>query len=62
MTTCEVKNRIILSHNDLAGLQLGKYISKTGFDINDIDKNCALFINGHLHNQESRTGGMGLFA
>lgn len=51
MTTCEVKNRIILSHNDLAGLQLGKYISKTGFDINDIDKNCALFINGHLHNQ-----------
>ena len=51
MTTCEVKNRIILSHNDLAGLELGKYISKTGFDINDIDKNCDLFINGHLHNQ-----------
>lgn len=42
--------RIIFSHNDIAGIQLGKFISKTGFDINDIECNCDLFINGHLHN------------
>ena len=42
--------RIIFSHNDILGIQLGKFISKAGFSIDDIENNCDLFINGHLHN------------
>lgn len=42
--------RIIFSHNDIAGIQLGKIVSKSGFSIEDIENNCDLFINGHLHN------------
>lgn len=42
--------RIIFSHNDIAGIQLGKYVSQSGFSIEDIEANCDLFINGHLHN------------
>lgn len=49
--TQEYKYTIILSHNDLAGLQLGKYVSKAGFNIEEIEECCDLFINGHLHNQ-----------
>lgn len=41
---------IILSHNDIKGIQMGPFISKTGFTIEDIENNCDLFINGHLHN------------
>lgn len=44
------KHKIILSHNDLKGLQLGLVETKTGFEIPDIEANCDLFINGHLHN------------
>lgn len=44
------KNIVILSHNDIKGIQLGKYISQEGFDIKDIESNCDLFLNGHLHN------------
>ena len=46
---------IIFSHNDIAGIQLGKYVSKSGFEIKDIEDNCSLFINGHLHNGEKIT-------
>ncbi len=42
--------RIIFSHNDIAGIQMGKYISKSGFSIENIENNCDLFINGHIHN------------
>ena len=42
--------RIIFSHNDIKGLQMGEFLSRDGFDINDIQQNCDLFINGHLHN------------
>lgn len=44
--------KIIFSHNDLAGVQQGKFITTTGIDINSInnDNTCLLFINGHLHN------------
>lgn len=42
---------IVLSHNDISGIRYGQYVSKDGFDINDIYDNCDLFINGHLHNQ-----------
>ena len=44
------KNTVILSHNDIRGIQLGKFISQEGFDIKDIESNCDLFLNGHLHN------------
>lgn len=44
------KNTVILSHNDIKGIQLGKYVSPEGFDIEDINNNCDLFLNGHLHN------------
>lgn len=49
------KKRIIFSHNDIAGIQLGQFISKAGFKINDIEANCDLFINGHLHNGSKLT-------
>ena len=44
--------KIVFSHNDLKGVQMGKFVSKEGFEINDIANNCSLFINGHLHNGE----------
>lgn len=50
-STQEVKNQIILSHNDIAGINYGGYTSKHGFKIDDIENNCNLYINGHLHNQ-----------
>lgn len=46
------QKRIILSHNDIAGIQMGKFVSDTGFSIDEIEANCNLFINGHLHNGE----------
>lgn len=42
--------RIVFSHNDLKGIQMGKFISKEGFSIEEIQDNCDLFLNGHLHN------------
>lgn len=44
------KKLLIVSHNDIKGVQMGKFISTTGFDVEDIEKNCDLYINGHLHN------------
>lgn len=44
------KDLIICSHNDIKGFQLGKFISTTGFDVDEIEKNCNLYFNGHLHN------------
>ena len=44
------KSRVVFSHNDLSGIQMGKFISKEGFSIESIENNCSLFINGHLHN------------
>ena len=46
----ETSKRIILSHNDISGIQMGQFISQDGFLIDDIENNCDLFINGHLHN------------
>lgn len=46
---------IIVSHNDICGIQLGPVISKTGFSIEEIENNCNLFINGHLHNGQKIT-------
>jgi DNA repair exonuclease SbcCD nuclease subunit len=41
---------IIFSHNDIAGFNFGGFVSKEGFNLNDITENCDLFLNGHLHN------------
>ena len=49
--TQEIKNTIILSHNDIAGIRYGQWESKAGFSVDEIDESCDLFINGHLHNQ-----------
>ena len=45
--------RIILSHNDIAGIQFGPITSKTGFTIEEIEANCDLMCNGHLHNGQA---------
>jgi len=42
---------IVLSHNDIKGIQYGIVESKNGFNIDEIDELNCLFLNGHLHNQ-----------
>ena len=37
---------IVLSHNDLGGVQMGQFLSKEGLDVDLISSNCDLFING----------------
>lgn len=49
----EARPVIILSHNDISGIQLGPVMSKTGFSIEEIEANCDLFLNGHLHNGQA---------
>lgn len=44
------KPRMLFSHNDLSGIQMGPVISRTGFDPEEIKQNCIFCINGHLHN------------
>ena len=44
------KKLIAFSHNDIKDFQMGMFLSKTGFGIEDIENNCDLYINGHLHN------------
>jgi DNA repair exonuclease SbcCD nuclease subunit len=48
-------HRIIFSHNDISGIQLGPVMTKTGFSIEEIEANCDLWINGHLHNGQALT-------
>lgn len=44
------KNCILFSHNDLKNVQMGKFISPFGFDLDEIEQNCLICFNGHLHN------------
>lgn len=44
------KLNIVFSHNDLKGIQLGRVQSVVGFDKDEIESCCNLFINGHIHN------------
>jgi DNA repair exonuclease SbcCD nuclease subunit len=48
--TSNAYRRIIASHNDISGIELGGFITKDGFSIDEIESNCSLFLNGHLHN------------
>lgn len=50
-TTQEVKQPLILSHNDISGIRYGQYESKSGFNIKEINDLNIWYINGHLHNQ-----------
>lgn len=43
---------IVISHNDIAGVCYGGFESKLGFSVKEIEDNCDLFLNGHLHNSE----------
>ena len=52
------KADIILSHNDIKGIQMGKFVSPIGFDIEEIRENCRLFINGHIHNEMNNIEGI----
>lgn len=45
------KRNIVFAHQDLAGMQYGKFLSQTGFSVDDIKDNCELFFDGHLHNE-----------
>ena len=49
------KPRVIISHNDISGIQLGPIMSKTGFSLEEIETSCDLFLNGHLHNGQALT-------
>ena len=44
------KSTIVFSHNDIKGIQMGAFKSISGFEVEEIDNNCDLFLNGHLHN------------
>ena len=49
------QHRVILSHNDIMGIQLGPVISRAGFSIEEIEANCQWFFNGHLHSSQTIT-------
>lgn len=44
------KKKILLSHNDIKGINYGRFISKEGFSVEEIESVCDVCINGHLHN------------
>ena len=46
----EKRKRIIFSHNDIKGVIYGNIPSQDGFSLDEINDNCALYINGHIHN------------
>lgn len=41
--------RVIFSHNDLKDVQYGNFLSTEGFELSDIESNCTLYFNGHIH-------------
>ncbi|MBP5468354.1 MAG: metallophosphoesterase [Candidatus Riflebacteria bacterium] len=47
--------RLLISHNDLFGIQMGPTVSAVGFKPEDLEANCNLCINGHLHNAPKAT-------
>lgn len=42
--------RVIFSHNDIAGVQMGPFKTVNGFSVEDITNSCNMFLNGHIHN------------
>ena len=47
------RHRILFSHNDILGLQMGPVVSKIGFSVEEIEANCTCCLNGHLHNGQT---------
>ena len=45
------KCRILFSHIDIKGIQMGPVISKVGYEIEELDKLCSIGFNGHIHNR-----------
>lgn len=45
--------QIVFSHNDIAGINYGGFISTAGFSCEQIQANCDIFLNGHLHNSQA---------
>ena len=41
--------RVIFSHNDIKNVQYGSFLSTEGFEVTDIETNCELYFNGHIH-------------
>ena len=50
LTNTPMSKKVVLSHNDIAGINYGKVVSQVGYKVDDILSSCDLFINGHLHN------------
>lgn len=44
---------VILTHNDIKGIQYGGFESKAGFSLEEINNNCVMLLDGHLHNETS---------
>lgn len=49
------KPRLLISHEDLIGIQLGPVISRVGFKPKELEEFATLIINGHLHNGQQIT-------
>lgn len=47
--------KLLLSHNDIKGINYGKFISKEGFSVSEIESVCDICVNGHLHNESQVT-------
>lgn len=41
---------IVISHNDIANINYGAFLSKNGYDVEELSKNFKLVLNGHIHN------------
>ena len=46
----KTKTNVVFAHQELAGISYGRVVSQSGFKIDDIQRNCTLFLDGHLHN------------
>ena len=46
------KKKVVFAHQDLAGIQYGRFTSQSGFDVDDICSKCEYFFDGHLHNEQ----------
>lgn len=45
-----LKYRVLFSHIDIKGIQMGVVLSKTGYDLGELDNLCNIGFNGHIHN------------
>lgn len=45
------KHKILISHNDISGINYGPIVSSIGFTKEELTTNFDLILNGHIHNQ-----------